>query len=57
MAYACKENRSTYPPCLKSEAPAPTAMGTGAEYFSDEAASFYQTGTRPATSETAVRHG
>ena len=57
MAYARKENRSTYPPCLKSEAPAPTAMGTGAKYFSDEVPAHYHGETRPATLETAVRHG
>jgi hypothetical protein len=39
------------------EAPAPTAMGTGAKYFSDEVAAHYHGETRPATLETAVRHG
>ena len=42
---------------LKKEAPAPSGMGTGAKYFSDEAGIFYHVGTRPATLETAVQHG
>ena len=58
MGYFPKENRSTYPPPLKSEAPATSAKVTGARYFTGgEAGTSYREQPAVAIADVAERLG